>query len=83
MPMRLQTDWQVGDIALCITPGSDMEGLEVVILSQPIWDRGKRAVVYLVDPGIPLPETDKPCIGWGAEQRHLVPLPAETDPTLH
>ena len=75
--------WQVGDIALCITPGSDMQGLEVVILSPPIWDSGKKSLVHLVDPGIPLPESDEPCIGWGAEQRYLVPPPGETSRTLH
>ena len=76
-------DWKVGDIALCITPGSDIGGLEVVIKSPPIWDPRKKALVHVVDPGIPLPETDGPCIGWGAEQRYLVPAPERTDFVLH
>ena len=68
-------DWKVGDIALCITPGSPMEGMEVVIMSPAFPKIEKDDLVHVVDPGI----SPHPFPGWGAERRHLVPLP---DPNL-
>jgi len=72
-------DWKVGDVALCITPGSRMENMEVVIMSPAIPKPGKVDLVHIVDPGMPIPEGIGPYINWGAERRHLVPL---QDPNL-
>ena len=72
-------DWKVGDVALCVTPGSLMENMEVVILSPAYLDPEKNDLVHVVDPGIPIPEGIGPYTRWGAERRHLVPLP---DPNM-
>ena len=69
--------WKVGDIAICITPGSPMHNMEVIILSGPCPVPDKPDLVHLVDPGMALGEY----IGWGAERRHLVPLPDPNTPS--
>lgn len=68
-------NWQIGDVAICITPGSRMEGKEVVILSIPFSMSDKPDLVHMVDPGM----SSGNHIGWAAERRHLVPLP---DPNM-
>ena len=64
-------NWEVGDIAICITPGSPMEGKEVTILTPAYPRPDKIDLVHHVDPGFPV----GPYAGWGAERRHLRPLP--------
>jgi len=68
-------NWQVGDVAICITPGSPMEGREVGIMSPAFPKPEKEDLVHIVDPGLP----SDPFPAWGAERKHLVPLP---DPNL-
>ena len=69
--------WKVGDVAICITPGSQMQNMEVIILSGPFPLPDKPDLVHLVDPGMSPGE----CIGWGAERRHLAPLPDPNTPS--
>ena len=64
-------DWNVGDVAVCITPGSPMEGKEVTILSPAYPVPDKTDLVHEVDPGFSPGDYS----GWGAERRHLRPLP--------
>ena len=64
-------DWNVGDVAVCITPGSPMEGKEVAILSPAYPVPDKTDLVHEVDPGFSPGDYS----GWGAERRHLRPLP--------
>ena len=46
-------NWQIGDFALCITPGSKLESRVVMIRSRPRNDPDKPDVVYRVHPGFP------------------------------
>jgi hypothetical protein len=71
-------NWEVGDVAICIRPGSPMEGKEVTILT-PAYPRPEATdLVHHVDPGFPAPEEDAI---WGVERRHLRPLPSPRDPS--
>ena len=63
--------WKIGDVAVCITPGSEMEGKEVTILSPAFTYHDKIDLVHQVDPGF----SPSDYCGWGAERRHLRPLP--------
>lgn len=74
--LQLSVIWKVSDVALCITPGSEMEGREVTILSPAYPVPDKPDLVHQVDPGFPPGDG---YISWGAERRHLRPLP---DPNL-
>lgn len=69
-------DWNVGDVAVCITPGSPMEGKEVTIISDAFTEPDKIDLVHRVDPGLSPGEYS----GWGAERRHLRPLPDPNEP---
>ena len=71
-------NWEVGDVAICITPGSPMEGNEVTILTPAYPYREKTDLVHQVDPGFPAPEEYGV---WGVERRHLRPLPSPRDPS--
>lgn len=71
-------DWQVGEIAICITPGSPMEGMEVVILSPAYPVPYKPDLIHQVDPGM---DHGPFAMGWGAERRHLAPLPDPNTPS--
>jgi hypothetical protein len=73
---RQLVDWQIGDFAICITPGSKLENRLVRVISRPLVDPSKADVVYRVHPGIP----NENNWGWGAEKRHLRPLPDGIDP---
>ena len=64
-------NWEVGDVAICVTPGSPMENKEVIILSPALPYLDKFDLVHEVDPGF----SAGPDAGWGAERRHLRPLP--------
>ncbi len=64
-------NWEIGDVAICIRPGSPMEGKEVTILSPAYPVPDKIDLVHQVDPGF----SAGPDAGWGAERRHLRPLP--------
>ena len=64
-------NWQIGDLVICITPGSKLENRQVMVISRPLVDLSKADVVYCVHPGFP----DGENWGWGAERRHLRPLP--------
>jgi hypothetical protein len=65
-------NWEIGDVALCVTPGSPIEGREVKILT-PAYPRPEKTdLVHHVDPGFPPPNE---YYGWGVERRHLRPLP--------
>ena len=69
-------DWEIGDVAICITPGSQIEGKEVTILT-PAYPRPDKAdLVHEVDPGFPPGGAYR---AWGVERCHLRPLP---DPNL-
>jgi hypothetical protein len=68
-------DWQFGDFALCVTPGSKIENRVVMIVSRPLNHPDKPDVVYRVHPGFP----EKNNWGWGAEKRHLLPIPFEIE----
>ena len=71
-------NWEVGDVALCVTPGSRLEGKEVTILS-PAYPRSEKTdLVHHVDPGFPPPNEYH---GWGVERRHLRPLPDPNKPS--
>ena len=63
--------WEIGDVAICMTPGSPMEGKEVTIVSDAMIFPGKIDLVHMVDPGFPPGDY----FGWGAEERHLRLLP--------
>jgi hypothetical protein len=69
-------NWEVGDVALCVTPGSPMEGKEVTILSPAFPRPEKSDLVHIVDPGFPPSDY----FDWGAERRHLRPLPDPNEP---
>lgn len=69
-------DWQIGDFALCITPGSKIENRVVMIVSKPLVDPSKEDVVYRVHPGF----SEWNNWEWGAEKRHLRPLPDGVEP---
>ena len=71
-------DWNVGDVAVCITPGSPMEGKEVTILSPAYPVPDKTDLVHEVDPGFSPGDYS----GWGAERRHLRPLPDPNEPSI-
>ena len=68
---RQIVDWQIGDFALCVTPGSKLENRVVMVVSKPLEHPGKPDVVYWVHPGF----SDGDNWGWGAEKRHLRPVP--------
>jgi hypothetical protein len=70
--LQLSMNWEVGDVALCITPGSGMEGKEVTILTPAYSAPEKPDLVHEVDPGFPPGSNYR---SWGAERRHLRPLP--------
>ena len=69
-------DWQIGNFAICITPGSKLENRVVMVVSKPLVDPSKEDVVYRVHPGFP----DENNWGWGAEKRHLRRLPDWIEP---
>lgn len=69
-------DWQIGDFALCITPGSKLEDRVVMVMSRPLNHPDKPDVVYRVHPGFP----DGDNMGWGAEKRHLRSVPDWIEP---
>lgn len=69
-------DWQIGDFALCVTPGSQLENRVVMVASKPLVDPSKEDVVYRIHPGF----HDGDNGGWGAERRHLRPLPDWIEP---
>ncbi len=71
-------EWQVGDVAICVTPGSRIQNREVVIMSPPYPVQGRLDLVHEIDPGIP-PGGFYVC--WGAEARHLKPLPDPRRPS--
>ena len=76
-------NWQIGDVAICITPGSGMNGMEVIIVnelhtaisSDPDFSG---CIVHTVDPGI---SPEAPHNSWGAEPKHLIPLPPPNEVT--
>jgi len=70
-------NWQIGDFAICITPGSRLENRQVMIISRPLVHPDKADVVYRVHPRFP----DEDNWGWGAERRHLRPLPEPYEPS--
>ncbi len=70
-------NWKIGDVAICITPGSPMENTEVIILSNAFREPDKIDLVYQVDPGPPLSYYAR----WGAERWHLQPLPDPNTPS--
>jgi hypothetical protein len=37
-------DWQFGDLALCVTPGSKLENRVVMVISKPLVDPSKEVV---------------------------------------
>lgn len=55
-----------------------MQNMEVVIVSPAYPVPGREDLVHQVDPGIP-PGDIYAC--WGAERRHLIPLPGPNTPT--
>jgi hypothetical protein len=69
-------DWQIGDFALCVTPGSKLENRVVMIVSRLLNHPDKPDVVYRVHPGFP----DKNNWDWGGRGRHLrlIPFDIET-----
>ena len=75
--LELSTNWEVGDVAICITPGSEMEGKEVIVLTSAFEVPDWPDLVHEVDPGFP-PGDD--WSGWGAERRHLRSLPDPNRP---
>ena len=71
-------NWKVGDRAVCITPGSRMEGVEVIIvrglhqyypLGVPLLPKN-RETGYSVDPGFPPMASG----GWAAQPQNLIPI---------
>jgi len=70
-------NWKIGDVAICITPGSRMENREVAIVTYAFADPDKIDLVREVDPGPPLSYVAR----WGAERRHLKPLPDPNTPS--
>jgi hypothetical protein len=69
-------DWQIGDFALCVTPGSKLQNRVVMVISKPLVDLSKEDVVFWVHPGF----ADGNNWGWGAEKRHLCPVPDWIEP---
>lgn len=63
--------WEIGDVAICVTPGSLMENREVTIVSDAFSEPDKIDLVHEVDPGCSPGDYS----GWGAERRHLRSLP--------
>ena len=74
---RQKVDWQIGDFAMCITPGSKLENRQVMIVSRPLVDPSKADLVYRVHPGF----SDGDNWSWGAEKRHLCALPDWIEPS--
>ena len=81
-----QMSWKIGDIAICITPGSRMEGCEIII-RRGLETRAhggndgfppKISPTYGVDPGFPTPNGAE---WWAAEPQHLIPLPPANEVT--
>ena len=50
LDLQLGVNWEVGDVALCITPGSLMEGKEVTILTPAYPVPYKPDLIHQVDP---------------------------------
>ena len=73
---RQIVDWQIGDFALCVTPGSKLENRVVMVISKPLEHPDKPDVVYWVHPGW----AGEDNWGWGAEKRHLRPVPEWIEP---
>ena len=80
-------NWKVGDIAICITPGSKMEGLEVEIVSalqgpdkayEADGSKGSVGSHHEVDPGMP---TVMHGNVWCAQPNELIPLPPANEVT--
>ena len=74
-------NWQVGDVAICITPGSDIFDMEVEVRGPlelcSVSGTGELVLAHLIDPGVP---STAPA-GWGAEPQHLKPLPPANEVT--
>ena len=71
-------NWEIGDVALCVTPCSPIEGMEVTILTPAHPYPDKTDLVHHVDPGFS-PGDD--FFGWAVERRHLRPLPNPNEPS--
>ena len=70
-------NWEIGDVAVCVTPGSPMEGMEVTILTPAYPVPDKPDFVHQVDPGF---SPGGQYASWGAERRHLRPLKDPNEP---
>ncbi len=44
-------NWEIGDVVICITPGSELENKEVTIISDAFVELDKIDLVHQVDPG--------------------------------
>lgn len=49
--LRQILDWQISDLALCVTPASKLENRVVIVVSKPLVDPSKEDVVYSVHTG--------------------------------
>lgn len=68
---RQIVDWQIGDMPLCVTPGSEIENRLVMVVSKPLVELSKEDFVYWVHAGFAFPKN----WGWGADKRHPLPMP--------
>ena len=78
-----QMNWNIGDIAICITPGSNIDGLEVEITSglhsAPSSEPHTNGVaMYTIDPGFPPPP---PFTHYASTPQNLIPLPPANEVT--
>ena len=68
-------NWKIGDRAICITPGSKMNGCEVVIISDLnefiCGKTFKHFHGHDVDPGFPPPPYG---IAWATQPKYLIPI---------
>ena len=78
-------NWQIGDVAICITPGSRIEGMEVIICSGLEYGAMENVVGaidecqrYFIYAGVPSKHSKN---YWAARPQNLKPLPPPNEVT--
>ena len=69
-------NWKVGDRAICITPGSRLKGMEVIVTRGLHFISVYGFEAYSVDPGF---EPGDFFIGWAAQPENLIPIKDKYD----
>ncbi len=73
------SNWKIGDRAICITPGSEINGMKVIITSEVSFNLFElpngtltEGFAYAIDPGFPPPAG---FYYWSARPKNLIPIP--------